>query len=187
MKIVSENFRNLHALYVNQLRVMLSAEEQIVRALPDMANAATHEELRQALWTHYQETDEHVKRLEAVLARIKQVDPATTSTAAIRCKAVHALIAETEDMMEDARDAFVKDAALITAAQRVEHYEIAAYGTLRQWARVLGESADAEVLDKTIQEEGNADHLLTSIAERINTDAKGGRDTVMGEGKRTAA
>ena len=174
MKIVSENFKDLRALYVNQLRVLLSAEEQIVRALPDMANSATDEQLQQAFRSHHEETENHVKRLEELLAGIKAVDPGVTSASPIKCKAVHALIAEGEDMMQDARDAFVKDAALIAAAQRVEHYEIAAYGTVRQFAWVLGDSAAADVLDKTIKEEGHADHLLTSIAERINENAKQG-------------
>jgi len=176
MKIVSENFRDLHALYVNQLRLLLSAEEQIVRALPDMMNAATDEQLSQAFRSHYQETDVHVKRLEELLANIKSTDPGVSSISPIRCKAVHALIAESEDMQEDARDAFVKDAALIAAAQRIEHYEIAAYGAVRQFAWVLGDNAAADVLDQTIKEEGHADHLLTSIAERINQNAKHGKD-----------
>lgn len=175
MKIVSENFRDLHALYVNQLRLLLSAEEQIVRALPDMMNAATDQQLSDAFRSHYQETDVHVKRLEELLAKIKAVNPGVDSIAPIRCKAVHGLIAETEDMLEDARDAFVKDAALIAAAQRIEHYEIAAYGAVRQFAWVMGDTAAADVLDQTIKEEGHADHLLTSISERINVDAKHGR------------
>jgi ferritin-like metal-binding protein YciE len=174
MKIVSENFKDLHALYVNQLRLMLSGEEQIVRALPDMANAATDEQLRQALWSHYKETDIHVKRLEELLANQKSADPGVDGTSPIRNKAVHGLVAEAEDMMEDARDAFVKDAAIIAAAQRMEHYEISAYGTLRQFADVLGDMTAVEVLDQTAKEEGHADHLLTSIAERINIDAKRG-------------
>ena len=174
MKFVSENCKDLRALYVNQLRLLLSAEEQIVRALPDMANAATDQQLHDALWSHYRETDTHVKRLEELLAKMKSVDPAVDSTSPIRCKAVNALIAETEDMMQDARDAFVKDAALIAAAQRVEHYQIAAYGTLRHFAWVLGETAAVEVLDTTAKEEHDADQLLTSIAERINVDAKHG-------------
>ena len=186
MKIVSENFRDLRALYVNQLRVLLSAEEQIVRALPDMMNAATDEQLSEAFRSHYQETDVHVKRLEELLANIKAVDPAVTTTSPIRCKAVHALIVEAEDMMQDARDAFVKDAALIAAAQRVEHYEMAAYGTLRQFAWVMGDVAAAEVLDKTLKEEGHADHLLTSIAERINVDAKHGKDALTTKDKSAA-
>jgi ferritin-like metal-binding protein YciE len=176
MKIVSENFRDLHALYVNQLRLLLSAEEQIVRALPDMMNAATDEQLSEAFRTHYQETDVHVKRLEELLAKLKSMDAGIGSISPIRCKAVHALIAESEDMQEDARDAFVKDAALIASAQRIEHYEIAAYGAVRQFAWVMGDNEAADVLDLTIKEEGNADHVLTSIAERINVDAKHGRD-----------
>jgi len=187
MKIVSENFRNLRALYVNQLRSLLSAEEQIVRALPDMMNAATDEQLSQAFRSNYQETDIHVKRLEELLAAIKSADPGVDSTSPIRNKAAHGLIAEAEDMMEDARDAFVKDAALIAAAQRIEHYEIAAYGAVRQFAWVLGETAAADVLDMTIKEEGHADHLLSSIAERINIEAKHGRDAVTVAGKQTAA
>lgn len=176
MKIVSENFLNLQALYVNQLRLMLSAEEQMVRALPDMANAATDQQLHDAIWSHYRETDVHVKRVEELLANLKSVDPGVDSTSPIRCKAVHGLIAEAEDMMQDARDAFVKDAAIIAAAQRLEHYEISAYGTMRQFAWVLGRNVDADLLDLTIKEEGQADHLLTSISERINQDAKHGRN-----------
>lgn len=188
MKIVSENFRNLRALYVNQLRVLLSAEEQIVRALPDMANAAADQQLHDAFWSHYKETDIHVKRLEELLENIKSIDPGVTSVSPMRCKAVHALIAEAEDMMQDARDAYVKDAALIAVAQRVEHYEIAAYGTIRQFAWVLGETAAADVLDKTVKEEGHADHLLTQVAECINQAARGGKDfATLEKEKRPAA
>jgi ferritin-like metal-binding protein YciE len=186
MKIVSENFRNLGALYVNQLRLLLSAEEQIVRALPDMANAATHQQLHDALWSHYRETDAHVKRLEELLADAKRIDPSISSTSPIRCKAAHGLIAETEDMLEDARDGLVKDAALIAAAQRIEHYEIAAYGTLRQFARVLGETAAAEILDKTVKEHGQTDHVLSQVAELINEDAKHGRDAALVTGTTAA-
>lgn len=179
MKIVSENFRNLQSLYVNQLRVMLSGEEQMVRALPDMANAATDQELHDALWSHYRETDTHVKRLEELLASLKSADPGIDGTSPIRSKAVHGLIAEAEDMMEDARDAFVKDATIIAAAQRMEHHEIAAYGTLRQFALVLGQVAADDVLDAILKQEGHADHLLTSISERINLEAKHGKDATV--------
>lgn len=176
MKIVSENFRNLRALYINQLRLLLSAEEQIVRALPDLMNAATDQQLSEAFRSHYQETDVHVKRLEELLANLKAADPGIGGISPIRCKAVHGMIAEAEDMQQDARDAFVKDAALIAAAQRIEHYEIAAYGALRQFAWVLGDTAAADVLDETIREEGHADHLLSTIADRINIDAMHGPD-----------
>jgi ferritin-like metal-binding protein YciE len=171
MKFISENFKNLRALYLNQLRTLLSAEEQIVRALPNMVNMATDVELRDAFQSHLRESEVHVKRLENLLATAKSTDPAAESASAVKCKGIAALIAEGDDMMLDARDAFVKDAALIAAAQRIEHYEIAAYGAIRQFARVLGESSAAEILDKTIKEEGHADHLLTTIAERVNMDA----------------
>jgi ferritin-like metal-binding protein YciE len=186
MKIVSENFRNLRALYINQLRLMLSAEEQIVRALPDMMNAAADQQLSDAFRSHYQETDVHVKRLEELLANLKAADPGIDSTSPIRCKAVHGMIGEWEDMMEDAGDAFVKDAALIAAAQRIEHYEIAAYGALRQFAWVLGDTAAADVLDMTIKEEGHVDHVLSQIADRINVEAKHGRDAQGMKGKSAA-
>jgi ferritin-like metal-binding protein YciE len=175
MKFVSENCKDLRALYVNQLRLLLSAEEQIVRALPDMMNTATDEQLSQAFRSHYRETDIHVRRLEELLDNIRSVDPGVPSISPIRCKAVHALIAEFEDMMQDARDAYVKDAALIAAAQRVEHYEIAAYGAVRQFALVLGDTAAAEVLDMTLKEEGDIERLLTGIAERIDVGARHSR------------
>ena len=172
MKVVSENFKDLRALYVHQLRTLLSAEEQIIRALPDMANGAVDEELQQVFWSHEQETELHVKRLEELLEKIKRIDPSVTSVGPIRCKAMHGLIAELEDLMEDAQAPYVKDAALIAAAQRVEHYEMGAYGPMRQIAWALGETAAAEVLTLTINEEEHADYLLTSIAERINVNAK---------------
>jgi ferritin-like metal-binding protein YciE len=171
MKVVSENFKDLRALFVHQLRTLLSAEEQLIRALPDMANAAVDEELQQVLWSHQQETELHVKRLEEVLTNLKRVDPAVSSIGPIKCKAMHGLIEEVRDLMEDSRVAFVKDAALIAAIQRIEHYEIGAYGTVRHFALVLGENAAAEVLHMTVNEEGQADHHLTSIAERVNVHA----------------
>lgn len=172
MKWLSEDFKNLRAIYVHQLRVLLSAEEQLVRALPDMELRATDEQLRQAFQSHLRETEVHVQRLEQILAEQKNLDPAVTATGPEKCKAISALVAETDDLIIDARDAWVRDAGLIAAAQRVEHYEIASYGTVRQWARELGENAAADLLDMTLQEEGNADHLLSSIAERINPYAK---------------
>ena len=172
MKIVHESFKDLRALYVHQLRTLLSAEEQLVRSLPDMANMAHDEQLQDAFRSHVRETEMHVKRLEELLARVKGVDRAVEHTGPVKCKAIHALIAEADDMMMDAREAHVKDAALIASAQRIEHYEIAAYGALRHFARVLGEVHAAEILEETLQEEGQADHLLSSIAERVNVHAK---------------
>jgi ferritin-like metal-binding protein YciE len=168
MKWLSEDFKNLRAIYTHQLRELLSAEEQIVRALPNLIVRAKDEQLRQAFQFHLQETEGHVRRLEQILSELKGVDPHVTSTGPEKCKAITALVAEADDLMIDARDAWVRDAGLIAAAQRIEHFEIASYGTLRQWARVLGDARAADLLDQTLQEEGNADHLLSSIAERIN-------------------
>lgn len=172
MKWLSEDFRNLHSLYINQLRVMLDGEEQLVRALPTMKTHANDEQLRDAFQSHLQETEVHVQRLEQILAAQKAADVTVDHIDPAKCKAMSTLVTEGEDMITDARDAWVRDAGLIAAAQRVEHYEIATYGTLRQWAMVLGDTAAAELLDKTIHEEGHADKLLTSIAERLNPKAK---------------
>jgi ferritin-like metal-binding protein YciE len=172
MKWFSEDFQNLRSLWVNQLRVLLSAEEQIVRSLPDMVTHASDEQLRQAFLSHLLETEEHIKRLERILAQEKRNDVGLDDTSPAKCKAIAGLKAEAEDLFVDARDAWVRDVALIAAAQRIEHYEIASYGTVRQWAVLLGETAAAELLDQTAKEEGRADHLLTSIAERVNPKAK---------------
>jgi ferritin-like metal-binding protein YciE len=172
MKFISENLKNLRELYINQLRLLLSAEEQLVRALPTMVLRATDDELRGAFQSHLQESEVHVTRLEKILNEAKRLDPAIASVDPIRCKSIGALIEESNDMLLDAKHAFVRDAALIAAAQRVEHYEIAVYGALRYFAQVIGETAAAELLDKTIKEEGHTDHLLTSIAERVNPYAK---------------
>lgn len=172
MKWLSEDFENLHALYINQLRVLLSAEEQIVRALPVMITHSTDAQLRQAFQDHLRETEEHITRLEQILSTEKSTDPSVDDTSPAKCKAIATLIKEADDMILDARDAWVRDAALIGAAQRIEHYEIASYGTVRQWAMALGETSNAEILDRTLQEEGHADHLLTTIAERVNMQAK---------------
>jgi ferritin-like metal-binding protein YciE len=172
MKWVSEDFQNLRDLWMNQLRVLLSAEEQIVRALPDMITHASDEQLRGAFQSHVEETEGHIKRLEQILAGQKNADARVGSTSPMKCKAIAALKAEAEDMFVDARDAWVRDAALIATAQHVEHYEIASYGTVRQWAILLGETAAAELLDQTAREERHADHLLTEIAQRVNSEAR---------------
>src|SRR5215469_5298406 len=172
MKWMSEDFRNLHALYISQLRAMLDGEERILRALPTMRTSAKDEQLRGAFQSHVQETEFHVKRIEQILEAQKASDHSVDSIKPGRGKAIAALIAEGEDLVMDARDEWVRDAGLIAAAQRIEHYEIATYGTLRQFARVLGDTLGSDLLDRTLQEEGHADKLLTSIAERLNPKAK---------------
>jgi ferritin-like metal-binding protein YciE len=166
MKFLVEHLKNLRELYLNQLQVLLSAEEQIAIASLDMIEAATDEELKGALQLHKDETEQHVLRLEQILT------DAAGSAKLIKCKAVQSLIAETEDMLLDARNEAVSDVALIAAAQRIEHFEIAAYGTVRRFAQMLDEIAAAATLTQTLDEEGNAGYVLTAIAERLNLDAK---------------
>jgi ferritin-like metal-binding protein YciE len=166
MQLVIEKLSDLKALYVKQLRMLLSAEELIVRGIPRMMESAADAQLKEALKSHLQETKVHVTRAREILERI------TDDPSPLKCKTVMALIDETEDMIEASAHEAVRDAALIATAQRIEHYEIAAYGALRHFAHVLGLDGDAEILNETAQEEGHADHVLTSIAERINPQAQ---------------
>lgn len=166
MKLVIEKLPDLRALYIKQLRLLLSAEELIVRGLPTMIEVATDTQLKQAFHSHLQETETHVKRLRDILIQITgEAEPLT-------CKSVIALIAETQDMVQDSSHDAVRDAALIASAQRIEHYEIAAYGAVRHFAHVLGRDSEVELLNQTIHEEGHADHLLNTIADRVNPAAK---------------
>jgi ferritin-like metal-binding protein YciE len=170
MKFFSANIDSLRKLYVNQLQMLLSAEQQIVDALPKMIDKSTDTQLKQAFQSHLQETEQHVTRLEQILQQCEG------ETETIKCKVLAALVTEAEDMIKDATDDSVRDVALIAGAQRVEHYEIAAYGAVRQFARILGETSQAQVLDQTIKEEGHADHLLTEISDRINPYAEKGAE-----------
>ncbi len=166
MKVFSANLDNLRKLYINQLQMLLSTEEQVTHALPEMIDKALDTQLKQAFQSHLQETRIHTQRLEQIL------NHAAGEAKPIKCKVMAALVTETEDMVKDAADDAVRDAALISAGQRVEHYEIAVYGAVRHWAQLLGETAHVELLDKTIKEEGHADHLLTEISERVNPFAQ---------------
>jgi ferritin-like metal-binding protein YciE len=165
MKLFSADLDSLRDLYRNQLRMLLSTEQQITEALPTMIEKATDVQLKQAFQSHLQETRVHVTRLQNILREeLREAEP-------IKCKVLSALVSEAEDMIKDASDVTVRDVALIAAAQRVEHYEIASYGAVRRWAQILGEAEQAALLDQTIKEEGHADHLLTSIADRVNVEA----------------
>lgn len=170
MKFFSANIDSLRELYVNQLQMLLSAEQQIVDALPKMIDKSTDTQLKQAFQSHLQETEQHVTRLEQILRQH------TGQTDTVRCKVLSALVSEAEDMIKDASDDSVRDVALIAGAQRIEHYEIATYGAVRQFARIFGETSQAQVLDQTIKEEGHADHLLTEISDRVNPYAEKGSE-----------
>lgn len=165
MKFLVEHLEDLRALYLNQLQMLLSSEEQIATASLDMIESAADQDLKGALQIHKDETERQILRLMQILTA------GTGSANLVKCKAIQALIAETDDMLLDARNDAVRDVALIAAAQRIEHFEIAAYGAVRRFAQILGDSASADLLTQTIEEEGNADHLLSAIAERLNLDA----------------
>lgn len=166
MKFFSADLDSLRDLYHNQLRMLLSTEQQIIDALPTMIEKATDVQLKQAFQSHLQESRVHVTRLQNILREEHG------AVEAIKCKVLSALVSEAEDMVKDATDLTVRDVALVAAAQRVEHYEIASYGAVRRWAQILGEAEKAALLNQTIQEEGHADHLLTSISDRVNVEAE---------------
>jgi ferritin-like metal-binding protein YciE len=145
-------------VYTHELQDLHSAETQLIQALPQMAQAASNDELRQAFEQHLEETRGHVERLDEILGQ------GGISTGAEKCKGMAGLIAEGEEIIAAQGDPTVKDAALISAAQRVEHYEIAAYGTARTLADELGMNEAKDLLDQTLDEESDADKLLTKIA-----------------------
>ena len=160
---------SLRDLYVEELKDVLSAEKQLIKALPKMAKAATHAELRSAFEDHLAVTEEQVRRLETIF------DDLGKPARGRKCLGMEGLIAEGKEMMQEDIEAEVLDAALISSAQRVEHYEIAAYGTLRTYARTLGLDNHAQLLQQSLDEEGEADKLLTQIAEStVNVDAEMG-------------
>lgn len=165
MKFFSANLDNLRKLYIDELQHLHSAETQITEALPKMIEAATDPQLKRALENHLHETENQVSRLDELL---NQTEGAVDSK---KCKSMAALISAGEDVIKDATDDSVRDAGIIGAAQKVEHYEIAAYGTVRNFAEILGETTHAALLEQTLEEEKNADVMLTEMAESANTRA----------------
>lgn len=156
----------LHDLYVDELKDLYNAENQLLKALPRMAKAATAPELAQAFTDHLKETKGQVDRLERIF---KKLDASPKGKA---CKAMQGLLEEGKQVMTDDADPAVTDAALIAAAQRVEHYEMAGYGCVRTFARLLGYDQAADLLQETLDEEGAADKKLTVLAETvINVEA----------------
>ena len=156
----------LQKLYLEQLRDLHSAEEQILEALPKMAEKAKHPELKRAFQQHNQQTEQQLQRLEQLFQQLGEKAEGHV------CKGMKGLIAEGDETMKEFKDSDVLDAALIAAAQRVEHYEMAGYGCARTYAHLLGMDEQASVLQRTLDEEGETDHKLTELAETvINIDA----------------
>ncbi|MBZ9713483.1 ferritin-like domain-containing protein [Deinococcus multiflagellatus] len=157
--------KNLHDLYVEQLKDLYSAETQLVEALPKMAQAASNPQLQQGFLKHLGQTQQQVQRLESVFADLGMAPGGHT------CKAMQGLIAEGNEMIQEQAAPEVKDAGLIACAQRVEHYEIAGYGTVARYAEVLGQQGHLEVLRVTENEEKATDKELTMLADTINQAA----------------
>jgi ferritin-like metal-binding protein YciE len=170
MRFTALQLDSLRDLMVEELRDLYSAETQLLDALPKMAEAASSNQLKSAFSHHLEETRQHVSRLERIFQQIGENSSGET------CEAMKGLIKEGEILVKAEGEPDVRDAGLIGAAQRVEHYEIAGYGTARSLARRLGESQIAEALQQTLNEEAEADKKLTSIAEtQVNIAASDGR------------
>jgi ferritin-like metal-binding protein YciE len=155
----------LKELYVDELRDLYSAENQLVKALPKMAKAADSDELRQGFEEHLEQTKGQVQRLETIFKSLNE------SPKGKKCMGMEGLVKEGGEVMKEGFEGALMDAALIGSAQRVEHYEIAAYGTACEFAQILGESEHASLLNETLQEEKETDEKLTELAKGINLQA----------------
>lgn len=159
MALFNYEFNNLNDLFIEELKDLYDAEQQLTEALPLMASAASTPELRDAFQEHWRQTQTHVTRLEQVFRGLNCEPERET------CPAMKGIIKEGNDMISAKGDPVVRDAGLIAAAQRAEHYEIASYGTVRTFARHLGRDDLAGILQQTLAEEGETDKKLTSLAE----------------------
>jgi ferritin-like metal-binding protein YciE len=160
---------SLQDLYAEQLRDLYDAENQLIKALPKMAKAASTPELRNAFEEHLDQTRGHAQRIETIFEGMGE------KAKGQKCKAMEGLVKEGSEVIEEDMPKGVKDAALIAAAQRVEHYEIAGYGCVRTYANLLGDSEAATLLEQTLEEEKEADELLGGIAEKVNVEIPQGR------------
>lgn len=157
----------LKDLYVEELKDLYSAENQIIKALPKMIKAATHEELKRAFTQHLKQTEIHAERVEQIC------DELGVSPKGKKCVGMEGLLKEGSELIKEKPEPDVLDAGLIAAAQHVEHYEMAGYGCVRTYARQLGLDSQADILQTTLDEEGDTDKTLTEIAESaINVDAE---------------
>ena len=151
--------QTLKDLYIHELKDLYSAENQIIKALPKMANASSNKELVTGFHEHLEQTKGHAQRLEQILSSHNQ------TTRGPKCKGMEGIVAEGAEMIEEEANVEVKDAGLIAAAQRVEHYEMAGYGTACTYAELLGDSEGAKLLGLTLQEEEETDKKLTNLAK----------------------
>jgi ferritin-like metal-binding protein YciE len=166
---------SLRELYVEQLRDLYDAENQLIKALPKMAKEASSDELRQSIEEHLEQTRGQAERLEQIFEQLGEKPKGK------KCKGMQGLLEEGKETLEEDMEEDTKDAAIIAAAQRVEHYEISGYGTARTYANLLGESEAAELLEETLNEEKETDQKLTQLAEEINVEAAEGSGEEEGE------
>ncbi len=159
---------SLRELYIDELKDLYNAEKQLTKALPKMAKASSSDELRSGFEEHLEQTKGHVERLEEIFSSLN------TKPTGKKCMGMEGLIKEGQEIMDEDFSDDVMDAALISAAQRVEHYEIAAYGTVHAYAELLGESEHSSLLQQTLEEEKETDQKLTQLSEEINVEANEG-------------
>jgi ferritin-like metal-binding protein YciE len=161
---------SLRQLYIDELKDLYNAETQLVKALPKMAKASSHAELRQAFEEHLRQTSEQVSRLEQIFDMLGEKPTGK------KCLGMEGLVKEGSETMKEDYGEAVKDAAIIGAAQRVEHYEIAGYGTVKAFAELLGENEHLSLIERTLEEEKQADEKLTQLAGDINSQAAEGQE-----------
>lgn len=159
---------SLHDLYIDELRDLYDAENQLIKALPKMAEDSNSEELREGFEEHLEQTRNHAQRLEQIFESLGEKPKGK------KCKGMEGVIKEGSEVLSEDMEENTKDAAIIGAAQRVEHYEIAGYGTARTHADLLGREEDVRLLEETLEEEKETDQKLTSLAENINVEAEQG-------------
>jgi ferritin-like metal-binding protein YciE len=164
--LTPNDIKNFRSLYTLQLRYLLSTENQIVKGLDSMIEHASDPQLKQAFQSHQQETEVHVTRLEELISEVNDGDIDDKKDAIAT-----ALIGSGDNIVSESEEGPVRDAGLLATAQKVEHYEIASYGSARDWAKLLGLPKHVELLQKTLNEERHADELLSGISERANSAA----------------
>ena len=168
---------SLQELYVEQLRDLYNAESQLLKALPKMARAAQSDGLRRGIERHLEQTKGHVDRLEQIFSAMEE------SPKGRKCAGMEGLVEEGEEVIKEQSGSDALDSGLIASAQRVEHYEIAGYGTVRTFAELLGDDKAAELLQQTLDEEKETDEKLTELAKQVNAQAmsSGGKSEMEGE------
>lgn len=165
----------LKELYIDELKDLYSAEKQLVKALPKLAKAATSDELRSGFEEHLEQTKGHVQRLEQIFEMLGEKPTGK------KCKGMEGLVEEGSELTQEDYEGALLDAGLIGAAQRVEHYEIAAYGTVVAFAELLEESEHVSLLNETLEEEKETDEKLTELSKQINAEASGSGEDAEGE------